>query len=44
VQDLFEPEFISLVNRYEKQFIVMSGRRKAILKIDQILNAKILIV
>src|ERR1051326_8774114 len=34
VQDLFEPELVSLVNRDEQKLIVMSRTGKAILKID----------
>ncbi len=44
VQNLFEPEFVSLVNRNEQEFIVMSRTGKTILKINQVLNTKILVV
>ena len=44
VQDLFEPQFISLMHCDEEKFIVMSGSGQAVLKIDQILNTKILVV
>jgi hypothetical protein len=34
MQDLFEPKFIGLVDRNEKQFIVMLRTRQAILQVD----------
>src|SRR5688500_13780233 len=44
VQDLFEPKFVSLVDRDEQELVVMRGIRKTVLQIDQVLHAKILVV
>src|ERR1700752_702169 len=44
VQNLFEPQFIRLVDSYEQQLIMVSRSRKTILQINQILNTKILVV
>jgi hypothetical protein len=44
VQDLFEPQLISLVHRDEEQLVVMCGIGKTVLQIDQVLNPQVLVV
>src|SRR5882672_12784179 len=44
MQDLLEPEFISLVHSDEKQLIVMGWRRQTGLQVDQFGDPKIFIV
>src|SRR6185369_13333123 len=44
VQNLLEPKLVCLMDRYEKQLVVMSGTRQAILKINQVGNAKVFVI
>jgi hypothetical protein len=44
VQNLFEPEFVSLMDRDEKEFVVMYGTRQALLKVDEILDSKVFVI
>jgi hypothetical protein len=41
---LFEPQLVGLVHRDEQQLVVMRGIRKAVLQIDQVLHAQVLVV
>ena len=44
MQDLLEPEFVSLMHRDEEQFVVMCRRRQAGLQVNQLRHAQVFVV